>query len=97
PQVRDERVAAGTELPRAPAGLAHHGEGLRQQGIPSVTLAAAFPELGGLQLQPVVREPLHFRVERVDAVDDLAEFLQFTLVLAAEYLCQKKHNLCPNG
>ena len=68
----------------APARLAHHGEGLREQFVERGTLAEFLPELDRLLGQFLVGQLLDRGLKLVDGLDDGAHRLEFALVLSAE-------------
>ena len=68
------------------AGLADDGEGFGKQVVERLAVGKALTELGGLVAQLAVAERLDRRFERVDGLDDRADFLQLAFVLRAEDL-----------
>ncbi len=73
----------------AAAGLAHHGERLRQQGVQPLALFMAAAELAGPGLQRLVRERADGGFERVDARDSLGILLDQAVIATAEDLLEK--------
>ena len=50
-------------------GLAHRGEGFRQQGVQLLAVLVTLAELGRLGFQLIVAERFEFRLQPVDLVD----------------------------
>jgi hypothetical protein len=78
------------------ARLAHHREGLHEQGIERFALGDALPELDGLGAELVVRERCQLRFECPNRRDERPEALDLALVLRAddfgEYLAEHGAN-----
>ena len=70
---------------RALGGLAHHGEGLRQQVVQRGAAGQPLAELGGLGPQRLVRQRLHGRLQRIDLRHPALIGLERTIVGGAEY------------
>jgi hypothetical protein len=84
PHAADELDVEVAHLEGPLAGLAHDGEGLRQDLVQRGAVGHLALELGGLAAQLVVGQRRDGRLERVDLADGLAVLLEQALVAAAE-------------
>ena len=80
----DIEVAHAEHAARA---LAHDGKGLRQQVVERLARRQPLLELRRHADELVIRQPLHLRLERIDAVDDRPVFRDvFIIIIAQESL-----------
>jgi len=76
-------------------GLTHGGEGLGEEFVHRLADIETTFELGGLIPHFLVGEPLDFRLQSVDFIDDGHKSLQFSLVGVAKTLVRIFLNMAP--
>ena len=89
-----ELHAEGLHAQHAPRGLAHGGEGLRQELIQRFAVIVAGFEFLGLGTERVVRQGGVFRLQLLYRIGDRIYFFQLTVIVAAENLIEKSHCVC---
>jgi len=77
-----------THVEGSPRSLAHGRERLDQDVVECLAVLEPRLEFVGLGTQLLVAEPLVFRFQRVDLIDDPAQALQLSLVRVAENLLE---------
>ena len=89
-----ELHAEGLHAQHAPRGLAHGGEGLRQELIQRFAVIVASFEFLGLGTERVVRQGGVFRLQLLYRIGDRIYFFQLTVIVATENLIEKSHCVC---
>ena len=83
----DELHVEVAHAEHAARALAHDSERLRQQVVKRLAGREAFLELPRHAHELIIRQPLHLRLERIDAIDDRPVFRDvFIIIIAQESL-----------
>ena len=80
----DELHVEVAHAEHAARSLAHDGERLRQQIVKRLAGREAFLELPRHAHELIIRQPLHLRLERIDAIDDRPVFRDVFIIIIAQ-------------